>query len=78
MVVGGNVDDGSVHGLTNSIELLTPNVEFANKCKKNVAPIFGIKLEIPDDLLFEKNFTANEFDATDMTGLFVKDAPIGN
>ena len=71
MVIGGFVDSGSYR--TNTVELLTPNATLANTCRKNVESLFGKKY------YFEKNLlNIDEFDATHMTGLFVKDAPISN
>ena len=83
MVIGGDVDFGSSR--TNKIELLTPNVTFAPKCKKNVEALFGEKFYFDrEEYDYESqdyvvvNTTVEEFDATAMTGLFVKDAPISN
>ena len=84
MVVGGNVDVNKV-GLTHRIELLTPNVTLAPICKKNVESLFGEKFDFETEQYdYESqdyvvvNTKIEEFDATDMTGLFVKDAPISN
>ena len=83
MVIGGNVDFGSSR--TNKIELLTPNMTLAPKCKKNVESLFGEKFDFETEQYdYESqdyvvvNTKIEEFDATDMTGLFVKDAPISN
>ena len=87
MVIGGTIDvvDEADSGLTKTIELISPNAEFADTCRKNVEPLFGNKFvaEI-DDYDYENqewislNKTVEEFEATEMTGLFVKDAPISN
>ena len=83
MVVGGNVDNKV--GLTNRIELLTPNVTLAPICKKNVEALFGEEFDYEteeydyesQDYVVVKT-KIEEFGATAMTGLFVKDAPISN
>ena len=85
MVVGGNVDfEVNRAGLTNRIELLTPNATFANKCRKNVEALFGDKFDYETSYYdyeskdyVDATWKVQEFDATSMTGLFVKDAPIG-
>ena len=69
MVIGGDVDFGSSR--TNTVELLTPNATLAPKCRKNVESLFGEKSNSEIGQI-------DEFDATHMTGLFVKDAPISN
>ena len=83
MVIGGDVDFGSFG--TNKIELLTPNVTLAPECKKNVESLFGEKIDVEtvqydnesqDDVVV--NTKIEEFNATYMTGHFVKDVPISN
>ena len=83
MVAGGYADVLTQY--TNSVELITPNVEFADKCRKNVESLFGnkFKAEIQDYDYETREFfiiekEVDEFAAAEMTGLFVKDAPIGN
>ena len=83
MVIGGDVDFGSSR--TNTVELLTPNATLASKCRKNVEPLFGSLFDYEKEQYdYESldyvtvNGEIDEFEAADMTGLFVKDAPIGN
>ena len=83
MVIGGFVDSGSFK--TNTVELLTPNATLAPTCRKNVESLFGSLFDYErEEYDYESldyvtvNTEIDEFEAADMTGLFVKDAPIGN